>query len=176
MWSTLVYLERWLQTALPWVPTETNRIPSWYSRREALRLCTEGIQRPALLVTFPSRPVISKAAFTVTCFDWEPLEILNNVLLKSSKTPLLTEYWEERVGRRTDGKGESPFCGSMWFDSVTFNVWKRKAGWFINNQRLKYFWFPFIVLLGTNQLCLELWVIRRVFFVICFVFKLIQEP
>ena len=49
-------------------------------------------------------PVISKSAFIVTCFDWEPLEILNNVLLiKSSKIPLLTEYWEERVGRRTDG-------------------------------------------------------------------------
>lgn len=41
----------------------------------------------------------------MTCFDWDPLEILNNVLLKSSKTLLLTEYWEERVGRRTDGKG-----------------------------------------------------------------------
>lgn len=61
---------------------------------------------------FPSLPVTPKAAFIVTCFDWEPLEFLNNVLLISSKTPLLTEYWEERVGRRVDGRGNFHFVAA----------------------------------------------------------------
>ena len=155
-------------------PPETSRVPK-PAYQENSQGCTLKVSR-SMLVTIASLLVTSRTPFIVTCFNWQPLEILSNVLLKSSTTSLLTEMGR-KSGQEDRWKGEISllWLHMIWFCDFQSLKKKKKINWFKNNQGPKYFWFPFIVLLGTNQLCSELQVIGRVVVVVVVVFITIQE-
>ena len=155
-------------------PPETSRVskPVYQENSQGYTL---KVSRSALLVTIASLLVTSRTPFIVTCFDWKPLEILSNVLLKSSTTSLLTEMGR-KSGWEDQWKGGISllWLHMIWFcDLQNLKTKQNKTtDWFKNNQGPKYFWFPFIVLLGTNQLCSELQVIGRLgFFLFGFFFS-----
>lgn len=79
-------------------PAETSRVPKPVYQENS-QGCTLTVSRSALLVTVASLLVTSKTPFIVTRVDRKPLEILSNVLLKSSTTSLLTEMGREWAGR-----------------------------------------------------------------------------
>lgn len=118
---------RWLYARheVPWLGSSLGShlrpttFPDLCTNREAALLIHR--KHPeTCFVNDASFPIISKAAFTVICFDWEPLEIPSNPLLKFSKIPLLIELG----GQKNWGKGG---ISLLWLHMI----------WFCDLQSLK---------------------------------------